>query len=173
MKLFIGIDPGASGGVAAVSSGGEVIVEFTRKMPDDDRLWHHVNGIAQWRTQHGVETTAVLERVGGFRKDVYEGTFTPGNAMFNFGHSHGACVMALIASGLWTNGPTNELHVPPQRWQAGMKVETRKKGKGGETRTEFKRRLKELAQELFPTFRVTMATADALLMAEYARRTFG
>ena len=65
------------------------------------------------------------------------------------GASYGALRMALVAAEI----PFDL--VTPQRWQGVMRC-----------------RSKRRAEELFPGLRVTRSTADALLLAEYARRTF-
>jgi hypothetical protein len=99
---------------------------------------------------------AVIEKVGG-----YIGKPQPGSAMFKFGMSYGGLRMALIAAGI------SFLEVTPQQWQKTLGVSTKKKN---ETKGKFKNRLKALAQQIFPSVKVTLATADALLLAEYARR---
>ena len=69
--------------------------------------------------------------------------------------------MALIAAGI----PFEE--VIPRTWQKGVGITPRGKG---ETKTRFKNRLKAKASQLFPKVNVTLATADALLIAEFCRR---
>ena len=39
-----------------------------------------------------------------------------------------------------------------------------------ESKTEWKNRLKGMAQQLYPDLKVTLATADALLIATYCKR---
>jgi hypothetical protein len=51
--------------------------------------------------------------------------------------------------------------ISPQAWQKSLGCMT-----GGDKNISKRR-----AQELFPTMNVTHATADALLIAEYGRRT--
>jgi hypothetical protein len=74
---------------------------------------------------------------------------------FSFGRGYGTLRMALIAVGI----PFEE--VTPQKWQQAMQCRTR----GDKNVT------KRRAQELFPGLKVTHATADALLLAEYCRRS--
>lgn len=99
---------------------------------------------------------AVLEQVGG-----YVGQGQPGSAMFSFGAAYGHMEMALAAAGI----PYET--VQPARWQKGLKIPGRKKDEG---KTAWKNRLKARAQMLFPRVKVTLAVADALLIAEYCRR---
>ena len=81
--------------------------------------------------------------------------------MFKFGMSYGGLRMALTAAQIPFESAT------PQNWQKSLGIG--KKGKT-ETRTSFKNRLKAKAQQLFPNLKVTLATSDALLLAEYCRR---
>jgi hypothetical protein len=96
--------------------------------------------------------------------------------------------MALIAAGIRFED------VPPQKWQKALGIAPRKSGKtkmvssaddpkvpflctelrevGGESKTVFKNRLKAKAQQLFPEQKVTLATADALLLLEYCTRIY-
>ena len=56
--------------------------------------------------------------------------------------------------------------VRPQVWQKALELGTRKKM----TSTAWKNKLKGRAQHLNPNIKVTLATADALLILEYAMR---
>jgi hypothetical protein len=58
---------------------------------------------------------------------------------------------------------------PPKRWQQFLKIPPRDKG---EKESAWKSRLKQRAQQTFPSLRVTLHTADALLLCEYARRRY-
>ena len=58
--------------------------------------------------------------------------------------------------------------VTPVQWQKPLGLTFPKKT----PQTERKRKHKELAQHLFPGRKVTLATCDALLIAEYGRRLY-
>jgi hypothetical protein len=91
----------------------------------------------------------------------------PGSGMFVLGKNVGAIVASLHAVGL-----PFEMISPPV-WQRSVGIEPRRKvgRKTVESRTEFKRRIKSIAIELFPDLgEVTLKTADALLIAEHMRR---
>lgn len=154
---YVGIDPGVSGGIAVVWSDGLV---DSLPMPVTEReVWHCFRSMAP-RTpplQHNL--FAVIEKVSGFAGD--RGSGSNGPAMFKFGQSYGGLRMALVAAGI----PFEE--VTPQTWQKAMGVPSRKKE---ETRVQFKNRLKGRASQLFPNEKVTLATCDALLIAEYCKR---
>lgn len=146
-RFYIGIDPGAHGGIAVLDSGG-VVVEV-RKMPETPQ------DLLEFLRRYRAESFCTLERVGGM----------PGNggsAMFNFGKGYGHLQMALLALGI----PTED--VTPNKWEKSYQLGT----SGKYTKTEWKNRLKGKAQQLFPSLgkRITLATCDALLIAEYGRR---
>lgn len=146
--VYLGIDPGASGGLAFVSGSLVQAVAAPDTLRD---LWEWVSN--RWEST----AFAVIEKVGGY----VAGNPSPGSAMFNFGKSYGLLLMALTAAEI----PFEE--VTPQRWQKGLGIPPR--GKDEEKR-EFKNRLKERAQQLFPKEKITLSTCDALLIAEYCRR---
>ena len=150
--IYLGIDPGASGGLASiVTEGGATAMPATeRDVWEWIRLWSSVGGKGN--------AFAVIEKVGGY----IAGAAHPGSAMFKFGQSYGGLRMALVAAGI----PFDE--ITPQRWQKEIGIAPRKQT---ESKGQFKNRLKAKAQQLFPKVKVTLATADALLIAEYARRT--
>jgi Holliday junction resolvasome RuvABC endonuclease subunit len=76
---------------------------------------------------------------------------------FKFGRSYGFLRGMLIAHGI----PFEE--VSPQKWQKAMACMSH----GDKNVTKKK------AQQLFPLTKITHATADALLILEYCRRTCG
>lgn len=154
-QFYIGIDPGASGGLAVIRKTEGKYAATAIKMPDTPRdIWDWI------RQGSSTNTFAVIEKVGGFVK----GNPVPGSAMFNFGKGAGWLEMALI--GAWI--PYEE--AMPQKWQKALGIPPKKKD---ETKTAWKNRLKKKAQQLFPTLEagsITLATADALLIATYCQR---
>jgi hypothetical protein len=76
------------------------------------------------------------------------------SSSFKFGMSYGSLRMALIAHSIPFESVT------PQAWQKSLHCLS-----GGD-----KNRTKARAQQLFPNQKVTHATADSLLIAEYIRR---
>jgi hypothetical protein len=104
----------------------------------------------------GVSSFAVIEKVGPMPTD---GRSSLAKFMMNYG----ALQMAVASIDV----PCEE--VLPSRWQQGLHISPRKKSEG---RVLWKNRLKANAQRLFPEIadKITLATADALLLAEYCRR---
>jgi hypothetical protein len=85
------------------------------------------------------------------------------HSTFKFGMGYGGLRMALIAAGI------PFIEATPQAWQKELEIPPRKKT---ETKTQFKNRLKAMAQQLFPGVDVTLKTADALLIAYYCRQKY-
>jgi hypothetical protein len=108
----------------------------------------------------GQPAFAVVEKLTGYVGDAGN----PGSAMFKFGTNYGGVRMALVAACVQFE------QVTPQKWQKGLGIPHKEKS---ESKVEWKRRLKAHAQRLFPTTMVTLATADAMLIAEYCRRNHG
>ena len=152
--VYLGIDPGMSGGLAALGVNGGVSIT---KMPATEAdIW-------EWFQAFSHATFAVIEKVGGYISGAggKGGGAANGSAMFKFGFSTGVLYGLLTAGGI----PFEE--VSPRIWQAELGILKRKKS---ESKTQWKNRLKALAQRLFPSVGVTLATADAILLAEYCRR---
>jgi len=152
--LYIGIDPGQSGGFCTIKikADGNLVTE-AYKMPDTE---HDANIILQ-KACYGVPSTstlAMLEKVGAM----------PGqgvSSMFKFGKNYGFLRGLLIANMI------PFLDVPPRTWQKGLSIQPRGKE---ESKTHFKNRQKGLAQQMHPHLKVTLATADAILIAEYLKK---
>jgi len=140
LKLYMGIDPGYSGAVALVDSDG-VLMETIRLKETEHDVSTFVSGYAA-----DVEM-AVLERVSAMPRQGVSSTF-------KFGTSYGFCRGLLVCHKI------PFVVVPPGTWQRTMGCLS----KGDKNVT------KSAAQRLFPKERVVHATADAMLLAEYARR---
>lgn len=152
--VYIGIDPGVSGGICAVRETGQLFL--CAKMPETERDIYDL--IAQLPMNRGFfdgQRFAVLERVWSSPGWGHVGAF-------KFGLSYGSLRMALTAAGI----PFEE--VLPRAWQKEMGVSY----PADIDATAKKNITKRRAQALFPGHTLTHATADAALMAEYARRTF-
>ena len=139
----IGIDPGKSGGIAWITDGKPCV----EKMPGSLRdLWDLICDITNHprSTVDGRKYKAYIEQVHSSPQMGVKSAFTFGNG---FGHLE----MALTAAGI----PFER--VRPQKWQQVMGCLTK-----GDKNVSKRR-----AQELFPSMKVTHATADALLIAAY------
>lgn len=150
-RMAVGVDPGAKGALASLYRGKVTLQPLAELTLHD--LWHFI----QDHCQH-VPSFAHLEKVNGYG---VSGVKQSAPAMFNFGTSYGGVRMALVAAGI----PYEE--VTANVWQKGLGIQPRQKG---ETKTQWKNRLKAVAQRLFPQVHLTLETCDALLLAEHCRR---
>lgn len=196
-SIHLGIDPGGGGGLAALFSGGK---QDARPMPATEAdLWAwfakfrlSIPVVVTTLTVTSADVFATIEQVHSMPRDGHSGAFS-------FGKSYGLLIMALTAAQIpyeqvrpqeWQKG----LDIKPR--DKGATCETcggkgeypirtfddrpvvqetciackGKKKIGGESETQWKNRLKAKAQQLFPQQEVTLATADALLIAEFGRR---
>lgn len=173
--IYIGVDPGNSGGIAILDSTIGVEL-FSLKDKTDTEVWEAL-GMVRYHMRNGMRAHAYLEKVGGYVKadkgseggdDDKGGGRANGANMFKFGQSYGMLKAFLLASGI----PYEE--VRPQDWQKTLGVTPRvkkKKGVAGETKAQFKKRLKQKAQQLFPgQDGINLQVCDALLLAEFNRR---
>lgn len=147
-KVIAGIDPGEKGGIAVLV--GENL--YTYRMPIGyPDIYEVLKGLQE---EFGI-TKCVIERVGlGLPGQSSKATAT-------FARHNGHLEMALYALGIQTE------EVTPQKWQKfySNSIGTAK----GLTKTEWKNKLKGLAQRLYPREKVTLNTADAILLAHYGK----
>jgi len=146
----IGIDPGAAGGIAVITKQDSWAIA----MPETD---FDMAKEISYLSRH-INSFCVLEKVHSMPRDGNVGAFSFGQ---NFG---------MVRQALTCNMIPYEL-VPPQKWQKFFGLPT-KKSCGGSI-TVKKNHHKALAQQLFPRIKVTHKIADALLIAEFCRRTRG
>lgn len=145
---IIGIDPGASGGIATLYDSGHYAAA---KMPDTERdFWDLLSGIVL--SQKDAQWNLVLEKVHAMPGQGVSSTF-------KFGQNYGMCRAFGIALGI----PIHEM--TPTTWQKALGLAAKIDGK-----TARKNAHKARAQEIFPNLTITHATADALLIAEAFRR---
>jgi hypothetical protein len=147
---ILAIDPGKSGGLA-ISSHGETDAS---KMPDT------LKGLADIAQALAIDpscpTVCYIEDVPKFC-----GRNRPAASIFTLAESYGAAQGVLAASGIRT------IRVRPHVWQKGLSLGKRNDCKNHRA---WKMKLKAEAQRRFPALNVTLATADALLLLDYALR---
>lgn len=149
-ELYGGIDPGKSGAIVLLSDHGIVdSIRFAKTTLQEIAAF-------LWAYQPSIDIT-ILEKVssgGG------SGRRPGATSMFNFGRSFGWAEAFLAGIGIPYEYRT------PGKWQKPMGIHY----KAEWSRTERKNHTKQRAINLFPTFPVTHAEADAILIAEYCRR---
>ena len=145
-KIYIGIDPGTHGGIAALDENGNVFDVI--KMPET-----HLDILSYLKRYDKNETIVYMEDVGhGMPGQSSKATAT-------FARHNGHLDMALLACELRT------IKCTPQKWMKSYQL-----GKSKDfTKQEWKRKLKEKCQQIFPSLgkKITLSTCDALLIASY------
>ena len=141
--INIGIDPGVSGGVAVIENGQIEAVNCQDTVKDmADYIKKH-----RWDC---IDMFCVIEKVHS----------VPGQgvrSVFTFGKNYGEWLGILASNGV----PYKE--VPPETW---MKYY----GAMPQVRTKRKNHIKHLAQSLYPSIKITLKTADAVLLAHWCRQ---
>ena len=143
---FIGIDPGASGGIALISNGQ--IKAY--KCPKSTKDMSVVFSIAY--EKNGPKTIVGLEKVWARPTDAR-------SSAFKFGMNYGKWI------GISANHETDIKYITPQTWMKYYNVPKLKK-------EQRKRWLKDKAKELYPKEKVTLYTADAILIAHYLKEIY-
>jgi len=156
-KISIGIDPGSSGAMCVKidydTGRTEMHVHRFKKMTESEIA----AAFKPYRDLSGTtDVFCVLEKVHSMPGQGVSSTFKFGS---NFGFVRGI----LIAYGIPFSLDT------PQTW---MKTFGMKKDKN-ESGTQWKNRLKALAQQLFPDWKITNDMSDAMLIAEYCKKHKG
>lgn len=158
--IFIGIDPGKSGGIAVIND--DVVLAFV--MPKTVlELWDTINCVPTLNM--GIKPMfALIEDVHSMPKQGVK-------SMFTFGMNVGQLHMALTAAAI----PYDI--VSPQRWIKSLNIPTTKKKAEG----QWKKVLLAKAQRLFPNLPNWKepksqgrqeSVADALLIAYYNQQTY-
>ena len=145
---MICIDPGSAGGLVSLGKAFRVI-----SMPKTKRDVSDFIKSCQHNEPYG--KVAYLEELVR-----YAGTNMPSSSMAVYASNHG------FIEGVLTALDFRIVMVPPKKWQKALGLGAAT----GLTKTVWKNKLKTRAQQLYPQVTVTLATADALLICEAARR---
>ena len=143
MRLYLGIDPGLTGGIAWISEAGTM--SAVKMPPTEGEILDQLRDV----TALG-EPVCALEKVHAMPRQGVSSTFKFG---MGYGFLRG-CLLALEIP--W-------MDVPPGVWQRTLQCLS----KGD------KRVTRQRARQMWPHIRVTNAIADAMLIAEYCRRKWG
>jgi Holliday junction resolvasome RuvABC endonuclease subunit len=145
-NTYIGIDPGnVSGGIAVITSDNELWTYQIKNLTDREVS----QTLSTWHNPKGV-----IEKVHSMPK---QGV----SSAFKFGMNFGMLKMALISA------QVSFREVTPQSW---MKYYGMKKSPA-ESKPQWKKRLREKAQQLYPDHKIVNNTADAILIAHYCKET--
>lgn len=149
--IYIGIDPGMSGGIAWIINDNGSMKGGAIKMPSTET---DINNLLYELKHKGENVFCVLEQVHSF----------PGQGVassFKFGKGYGVLRGVLVANKI----PFAD--ISPQKWQRSLNLLRTNKE---ESNTSHKNRIKGRAQQQFPETKVTLATSDALMIAYYCKQ---
>lgn len=158
--LFIGIDSGKSGGIAALAGKS---VYYTKMPTTEIEIWRWIKGLKMVRTSPDGSRCMIESINYGWVRNHNAGSVSKlyGSYMQLRGF--------LVAAGI----PFET--VMASKWQKTLGIKPR--DKKHETDTMWKDRLVSVARKLFPKLsiwklpaKIQRAVADALLIAEYCRR---
>jgi len=164
MRTLIGIDPGQSGGIAYLITHDDGMVEHGAfKMPatPTDIIEHleimknSSNNVLYLEKQHSMPM---------YKKELKDDSETKlqgGKSNWTFAEGYG------ILIGIAMTLRYKIIYVMPTVWQRHFNLLTNKIIK--ESKTVHKNRIKAFAQQRYPNIKVTLATADALAILEYAK----
>ncbi len=148
-SAVVGIDPGKKGGAALLEVGtGELIDCFPFRTLD-----MAADGFAEWRAKYSI-VQVLIEHVHAYPGQGVVSAFTFGD---NFGGWKG-----ILAANKYRGQKLK--FVEPRTWQKAL-------GRtlpGHIQKTAHKNALKDIAAELYPQIKVTLATCDALLIARHS-----
>lgn len=163
MRVFVGIDPGMTGGLAAVSEEGGLLSVIPIPRMNGSTGPQDYHAIKEWfaAMKKLGKVEAALERVSVRPGEGVKSTLTAGT---NWGFLKGM----LVAIGARYIEPT------PQSWKKALSLPKR----SGKERKKGKEDAVVLATQLFPGINLTPGRkriphdgmADSVLIAEYARR---
>ena len=143
--IFIGVDPGKSGGVACIDD--ENNMQCFRFPKDLSSL------VSTMKIIRKIDKCfAKLELVHSFPNQGVKSTFT-------FGENYG------IWQGILSTLDIKYSKVTPRKWMAHYGVLPKVK-------KDRKNRLKDIAQRAYPDTKVTLYVADAILIAKYAKEKY-
>ena len=144
MKIYIGLDPGKSGGVAFILENSL----YTFKCPSTVHdMVDEINFCNKLGPEY--EIFAVVEKVWSF----------PGQgvrSVFTFGENYGTWLGILATLKI-----PHKLVVPNKCMKHFVSIPKDKR-----KRKNF---IKSLAQQLYPNSKITLATSDAVMLAVYAK----
>lgn len=149
-KAIMAIDPGQKGAIAWVDANEVCHVE---NMPDTPLgILIQIREICEGYAPGDV--VCYLEDVG------YGMPGQSSSATAKFARHNGHLEMALMSVGV------RIVRLTPQKWEKRLGLGSSK----GMSKLEWKRKLKQRSQELFPQFKVTLNNSDALLLLETGRQ---
>ena len=151
---ILAIDPGGKGGLVYGEYKNPALVNMPANLDTPEGLIELLDLLVDVRSNFP-NICAVVEKVGG-----YVGEAQPASSAFKFGGADMAVKAMLVAARI------PYMLVAPVTWQKHLELPKRPRTSAG--KAAHKRDLRDAAQALFPGRKVTLQTADALLMFHLA-----
>ena len=145
MKAILAIDPGARGGVVAMTEEG--MIECDKCPKDIGEMSLIISDIINECHVKDYDLTTYIENVHAFPTDAR-------NSAFKFGMNYGMW-LGMIAS-----NNVVPIKITPQKWQQAYQPLSKIK-------KDRKKELHQIASDMFPDVKVTYLICDALLIAAY------
>jgi crossover junction endodeoxyribonuclease RuvC len=148
---FLGIDPGASGGITVLDYTNTV---FCYDMPKTEKaIFALLKAIQTKFTTDDGQIICFIEKVHAMPHDGV-------TSAFNFGYNFGVLNCCLRVLGI----PFDT--VQPKVWQKEFNLVK----KTGSTTTQWKKVIQQKAVDLYPTLKMTLSASDSVLIALYSKR---
>ena len=145
-RIYIGIDPGKNGGIGFIYND----VAYCRKCPDTVLdMSEEIKVVMEMAPD--IQKYAIIEAVHSMPKQGVKSVFT-------FGKGYGQWIGILAAHEI------SYTQITPQKWMKHY-------GSLSKDKKDRKNQLKHLAQQRFPNLNITLATAAAMLLANYLKET--
>ena len=150
MIPVIAIDPGAGGALALIYENieGNIMAEAFKCPKTTKEMFNIYSNCMKTATNNSKECIVVIEKVWAFPTDAR-------SRAFNFGVNYGKWLGIIASENI------KPQMVTPKGWQKEYSHLSKDK-------KERKQKLKEIAQEMFPSVKVTLYNADALLIGAWA-----
>ena len=159
MKCFIGIDAGITGGLCVIDDADRLLLLET--CPKTLK--------GQWEALQRTKTCLA----GGAHRtqvcaieSVHSRPGQSAQSTWTFSGNYHAWLMALVAAQI----PYQQ--ISPQRWMKHFGVTERHSGTAAERKKRRKIQILHMAESRYPSTKITLALADAVMLAVYARETF-
>lgn len=150
--IIAGIDPGMTGGLSYIYQDKLITYSFK------DQTFNEIAQEIGILTLNKAQVRVYLEKVHSF----------PGQGVsssFKFGMNYGFIQGCLTSYGL------SHEFVTPQLWQKTLNIP--KRNKETENQPKFKKRLRGIAQAMYPGTSINSQTADAVLIMQYGMKERG
>ena len=148
MKYFIGIDPGITGGLCVIDEADRLLALVSCPKT--------LKGVWDTLRFRGSSDQCAIESVHSMPGQGVRSTWT-------FSGNYHAWLMALVAAEI----PYQQ--ISPQRWMKHFGTMPQHSGTMAEQKRKRKHRILHMAEQRYPSTKIALALADAVMLATYAR----